>query len=72
MGSMGKYGIPSPMTQEIRESERFPSLQTVGGAEYAVVAHVRDWCHDSSICPLCKAQDRALAAERSLDQIISG
>lgn len=40
--------------------------------QWHVLAHLSHWCHLSTACPLCKAQDRAYRAERALDQIIEG
>lgn len=41
-------------------------------AETAVIGHLRGWCHNSTACAICSAENRALSAERTLDQIISG
>ena len=46
--------------------------RTRSEAEFVAVAHLRGWCHNSVVCPICKAEDRAYQAERTLDQIISG
>ena len=48
------------------------SLATETREEFALVAHVRTWVHDSTACPLCAAQFRAFDAERRLNSVISG
>lgn len=49
-------GIVAPATQD----------------ERTAIAHLRQWCHDASICPICKAERRAYQAELTLNQIIEG
>jgi hypothetical protein len=34
--------------------------------EFAVVAHLRGWCHDSTACRICVAENRAHVAEQAL------
>lgn len=40
--------------------------------EFAVIGHLRGWCHNMTDCAICRADQRASAAERTLDSIISG
>lgn len=54
--------------------------------ERALLAHVRQWCHNGAICPLCKAQNqvheerqradaanrRYVRTQRFLDSIVEG
>lgn len=37
---------------------------TQNDVEFTLIAHVRGWCHNSAVCLLCKAEDRAYKAER--------
>lgn len=30
--------------------------------EFAAIGHIRGWCHDSDVCPICKAERPALDA----------
>lgn len=47
--------------------------------DWAMLGHVRGWCHDGAICPICAAEQRAWDharrandAERRLESVISG
>ena len=58
----------------------FPyTIETEGEAEFLAVAHLRGWAHNSTPCPMCKAQvsafserRRAVKAETTLRSIIEG
>ena len=41
-------------------------------AEVAAIGHLRGWCHDGSVCPICKAAYAQHAAELRLDSVITG
>lgn len=40
--------------------------------EFALIGHVRGWCHNSLDCALCEAQTRARKTEETLSSIIEG
>jgi hypothetical protein len=34
-------------------------------AEYATLSHMREWCHDSTVCALCRVENKFVAAEHA-------
>lgn len=61
--TMTDRGVTTPLTTE----------------EWLVIAHLRQWCHLSTACPMCKLdtawvveRQRAVAAERALEGVICG
>jgi len=48
----------------LERHRRFDTVKTP--EEFALLGHMRGWCHNSDECPLCKAQRRASDAEAQL------
>lgn len=54
------------------EHRRSPLPEGLDTQESVAVAHLRGWCHDGSVCPICLPSMRATQAQHQLDSIISG
>ena len=64
--------VKNKMQLLMAENNRLQQMAAKTEEEWAVIGHLREYCHDSSICAICAAQAEAHKANKMLDQIICG